>query len=89
MNSPARFVGPYVIMTTYGACSSVVELRTEAPAVVGSNPTTHPKFSISYKPIQSLLSQLAATISTTRPCSRRISSGIAVPYVLNVVRMSA
>ncbi len=27
----------------HGGCSSVVELRTVAPAVVGSNPTTHPK----------------------------------------------
>ena len=32
-----------IIFSARGGCSSVVELRTVAPAVVGSNPTTHPK----------------------------------------------
>src|SRR5450759_2120862 len=32
-----------VIIFGYGGCSSVVELRTVAPAVEGSNPSTHPK----------------------------------------------
>ena len=32
-----------IIFLSHGGCSSVVELRTVAPAVEGSNPSTHPK----------------------------------------------
>ncbi len=42
------------IMPLDGGCSSVVELRTVAPAVVGSNPTTHPNLS----PLKSIIYRL-------------------------------